>query len=245
MSSGRPPGPSETNCFANNPQANLSGLGTLEIKPETMRFVVCATRNVLEDSAVNLESWMLGKTQRAFRNLISDAIITGDGIGKPQGILHPSSSIPICDVSDLTPSGQFTWQDLVMLQYNVPAQWHGNGAFLMNAKTIALCLTMSDANGRPIMIPVPLGTPGTNVTPAAFSIAGTRVALASQMPDVAPGATPVAFGNWNEAYMVVNRRAVTMQHDPYSAGWCSLFKFEGRVGGAIICPNAARLMRIK
>ena len=71
-----------------------------------------------------------------------------------------------------------------------------------------------------------------------------RVNIATQMPDVAGGATPVAFGNWNQAYMVVNRKAITMQNDPYSAGFCVLFKFESRVGGAVICPRAARLLKI-
>ena len=40
----------QTACFANNPQPNLQeGLGELEIKPETLRYVVCATSDLLED----------------------------------------------------------------------------------------------------------------------------------------------------------------------------------------------------
>jgi len=65
------------------------------------------------------------------------------------------------------------------------------------------------------------------------------------MPDVAPGSLPVAYGNWNLVYMVVNRKAVTMQQDPYSAGFCVLYKFESRIGGGVVCPNAARLLRIR
>jgi hypothetical protein len=33
--------------------------------------------------------------------------------------------------------------------------------------------------------------------------------------------------------------------DPYSAGWCTLFKFESRVGASVLCPNAMRLLRIR
>lgn len=44
--------------------------------------------------------------------------------------------------------------------------------------------------------------------------------------------------------MVVTRRETTMTMDPYSASFCYL-KFETRVGSAITCPNAARLLRIK
>jgi HK97 family phage major capsid protein len=81
--------------------------------------------------------------------------------------------------------------------------------------------------------------------PLQWTLLGWPVRIASQMPDVAPGSTPIVFGNWRETYMIANRKAVTMQQDPYSAGFCVLFKFESRVGGAVTCPNAARLLRIK
>ena len=52
------------------------------------------------------------------------------------------------------------------------------------------------------------------------------------------------FGNWRKTYMIVERKAVTLETDRYSAGWCILFKAEARCGGAPTCPNAARLLRI-
>jgi HK97 family phage major capsid protein len=112
------------------------------------------------------------------------------------------------------------------------------GAYLMNQKTWALCSTMSDANGRPIMVVSP--TEG-----APFLLNGSPVIIATQMPDVAPGATPIAYGNWKEAYTIANRKSVTMMPDPYSAGFCILEKFEARVGGSVTCANAARLLRIR
>ena len=59
------------------------------------------------------------------------------------------------------------------------------------------------------------------------------------------GATPIAFGNFREAYMLINRRALTILPDPYSAGFCILYKLFARFGGGIICPNALRLLRVK
>jgi HK97 family phage major capsid protein len=228
----------ESQCFANNPTQQIGqGLGEVEVKPESLRYIVCTTRELLEDSSANLESWMLQKVNRAYRTQISNAIITGDGIGKPLGILR--AGIPIVDTNTPpTPVGQFTWQDLVLLKYMVPSVFQGaGGAYLMNQTTFGLSLTMSDAMGRPIMMASPLNA-------AQYIIAGSPVVIANQMPDVVVGSTPVAFGNWKQAYMMVNRKAVTMQQDPYSAGFCVLFKFEARIGGAPICPNAARLLRI-
>jgi len=80
---------------------------------------------------------------------------------------------------------------------------------------------------------------------APFLIGGVPVIIAPGMPNVETGATPVAFGNWNRAYMVVTRKGVTMTQDPYSAGFCVLFRFEARIGGGVVCPGAARLLRIR
>ena len=170
---------------------------------------------------------------------ISAAVLNGDGFGKPLGILNPAAGIPIMQTADSTPPGQFSWQDLISLRWQVPMSLQGNdGAYLMNARTWALCSTMSDANGRPIMTASPSEA-------APFLLGGVPVIIAQLMPDVAPGATPIAYGNWNQAYMVVNRKGVTMTQDPFSAGFCVLFRFEARIGGTTICPNAARLLRIR
>jgi len=230
----------EASCFANNPQGDLSdGLGELEIKCETLRHVVCAGSDLLADAGFPIQNWVLGKVQQGFRNTINNAVTVGDGLGKPLGILNPQSGIPILTASENTPPGTFTWQDLIQLKWNLPVQYHGpDSAYLMNQKTFALCLTMSDALGRPLMIDNP--TQG-----GQFLLNGSPIVIASQFPDVAPGACPVAFGDWKNAYMVVTRNATSMLVDPYSAGWCTLMKFEARVGGAPTCPNAARLLRVQ
>ena len=62
----------EISCFANNPTQQIgSGLGELEIKPEPLRYIVCATRELLEDSSTNVEAWLFDKCNRAFRAQIS------------------------------------------------------------------------------------------------------------------------------------------------------------------------------
>jgi len=62
----------ESSCFANNPTQQIgSGLGELEIKPEPLRYIVCATRELLEDSSTNVEAWLFDKCNRAFRAQIS------------------------------------------------------------------------------------------------------------------------------------------------------------------------------
>jgi HK97 family phage major capsid protein len=229
----------DASCFSNNPQPDLqAGLGELEIKAEPLRYVLCATSDLLQDSSFNVESWLLDKVSRGFRVAINDAIIMGDGLGKPLGLLHPNGGIPIVETSPATQPGQFTWQDLVMLKWEIPMQWQAQGSYLMNQRSFSLLMTMTDASQRPLWGALPGAEPG-------FMLAGSPIIIASQMPDVAPGSTPVMFGNLKSAYTVVDRKATTVLIDPFSAGFCYLFKWECRLGGAPTCPNAARLLRIR
>ena len=74
---------------------------------------------------------------------------------------------------------------------------------------------------------------------------GFPIVIADQMPDCLPGACPVAFGNFKEGYTVVTRSGLTMRPDPYTASFCTLFRFEPRVGGTTTCPKAIRFLRIR
>ena len=40
--------------------------------------------------------------------------------------------------------------------------------------------------------------------------------IVTQMPDVAPGATPILFGNLAETYIIVNRKSITLAVDNVS-----------------------------
>src|SRR5262249_932002 len=47
----------DASCFSNNPMPDLQdGLGTLEIKVEPIRYVLCADSTLLQDAALNVES---------------------------------------------------------------------------------------------------------------------------------------------------------------------------------------------
>jgi HK97 family phage major capsid protein len=215
-------------------------LGELDLKPESLRFVVCVTSDLLQDAAFPIEIWILDKAAKGFRAAINLAILLGDGIGKPLGLLSASGGVPICEVSPATNPGTFSWQDLLQLKYEIPIEWQAGSAFFMNQRTFALLQTMSTAEGRPLF-----GAMGTSAPGTGFQLAGSPIHIISQLPDCAAGSTPVMFGNLKAAYLLVTRRGLTMRTDPYTAAWCTIFLFDQRIGGAPTCPNAMRLLRIR
>src|SRR5262249_6322365 len=229
----------ESSCFANNPQPDLqAGIGEMEIKPETLRFIACATNDLLADSAVNIESWILRKVSDAVRVTISNSIVAGDGLGKPLGFLNPQAGIPIMDTSPNTPAGQIDWRDLVQLKWDLPFQWHSNGSYLMNQRTWSLLATTTDAIGRPLFAPSPVQNQ------VGLMLNGSPIHIVTQFPDCLPGNCPVMFADLKQLYILVIRQNTTLQTDPYTAGYCTLFKFQARIGGGIGCPTAARLLRV-
>jgi hypothetical protein len=61
---------------------------------------------------------------------------------------------------------------------------------------------------------------------------GSPVRIVSWMPDCLPGATPVLFADLEQLYMVVTRRATTMQADPYSMGFGAETPYAPPPGGS-------------
>jgi HK97 family phage major capsid protein len=230
----------DASCYANQPNNPdlTEGLGQLEIKVEPLRYVVCTTRDLLADALFPVENWILQKVSDAFRRTINASITIGDGVGKPLGILHPQAGIPVCDTSAATQPGQFSWQDLLQLKLDIPSEWQGsNGTYLMNSRTFALLATMSDSVGHPLILSNMQSQPG-------LSLFGSPIRIVSQFPDVAPGATPIGYGDWRRAYVIVRRSGPSMWVDNFSS-FCVKFFFEQRIGSATKCPNAARLLRIR
>jgi HK97 family phage major capsid protein len=169
------------------------------IKPETIRFVACATRDFIEDASLNAENWIIRRISEGMAATINNAILVGDGVGKPMGLLNPRSGIPVCDTAAATAAGILTWQDAYMLKWEIPAQWQAGASYLCNQRTWAQIMTMSDAMGRPLWSQAPGGEPG-------FMLAGSPVHIVTQFPDIAPGSTPLAFGNWEKTYTVCGAR---------------------------------------
>jgi HK97 family phage major capsid protein len=231
-----------TPASALDPAAPDPRSAMMPYKAESLRAVVCATTDLLQDASFNVDQWLMRKASRMMRQKLALAFLDGDGIGRPLGLLNARSGIPTCDVGPATPVGSFTWQDLFALKYSLPEEYAARGTFLMNAQTLGLVVTMSDGLGRPLWMPTP-ATDGR--VGGGFQIAGSPVRVVSQMPNAEPGSTPILFADLEQLYLVVVRRATSLQSDPYSLSWCVQFKIDARVGGAVICPNAGRLLRIQ
>ena len=63
------------------------------------------------------------------------------------------------------------------------------------------------------------------------------------MPDVAPGAMPLAFGDFRRGYLIVDRTGVRVLRDPFTNKPYVHFYTTKRVGGDVVNFDAIKLMK--
>jgi HK97 family phage major capsid protein len=219
----------------------LTPPGMVELMAYDLFSSFCVTHRMVEDSAIDIEAYILRRVGRKFARKLTPSFATGDGANKPLGFLDArngfasqlSGSVP------LTPSGQWTWQDLVMLLYSLNGEYQSNATWLMNRLTLAQTLTMTDNDGKPIWSPQVIQQGGVP------QILGRPIRIVTQMPNAEVGSKPIAVGDWKEAYTIVNRLGLTTIRDAITMAKCGIkWTFRQRIGGGSTCALAARFLQI-
>ncbi len=205
-----------------------------------------ATQSLLDDSVVDIEQWIAGEIDTVFAEQEGAAFVNGDGVNKPKGFLaYPK----IADASwswgnsgyiDTGVSGDFPATSpsdiLFQLIYALRAGYRQNARFVMNRKTQSRVRMFKTTTGEYLWEPpASLGAPAT--------LLNFPVVEAEDMPDIAVDSFPLAFGDFNRGYLVVDRRGIRVLRDPYSAKPYVLFYTTKRVGGGMQDFEAIKLLK--
>jgi HK97 family phage major capsid protein len=205
-----------------------------------------ASQRLLEDSAFDVECWLAGCIADRFARAENAAFVTGDGVNKPKGFLaHPTAPAAAAAWGAIGyvasgGAGAFGGSDpsdaIVDLVYSLPAQYRANAVFVMNSKTASVIRKMKDAEGRFFWAEsLSLEQPAR--------LLGHRVVISEEMPDIAPGAFAVAFGDFRVGYTIVERPELRILRDPYSVKPHVQFYASQRVGGDVTDFSAIRLLK--
>ncbi|WP_417603471.1 phage major capsid protein [Primorskyibacter flagellatus] len=202
-----------------------------------------ASQRLLDDAAFDIEGWLAGRIADKFARAEAAAFINGDGNDKPTGFLsHPTVDNDVWSWGNIgyVPTGAdggFAGADaLIDLVYSLGAEYRANATFVMNSKTAGLVRKLKDADGRF------LWSDGLAAAEPA-RLLGYRVLIAEDMPDVAPGADAIAFGDFGTGYTVAERPDLRVLRDPFSAKPHVLFYATKRVGGDVSDFAAIKLLR--
>jgi len=202
---------------------------------ELATFVDVSTQ-LLEDNAYNLEGELTADFGEAFGKAEGGAFVTGNGTGKPKGLLSATGITEITTGAAAT-LGSDPAATIIGMFHSLPTAFAQNGVWLMNRTTLGTLRTLKDATGRFIMVdPITAGMP--------ITLLGRPIVEAIDMPDVAADAFPVMFGDL-QGYRIVDRIGLSILRDPFSLATKGQVRFHARrrVGGDV--SHADRFVKLK
>ena len=199
-----------------------------------------ATQKLLEDAGIDIEMWLANKVATKMGRVEATAFISGNGVAKPRGILSYSSGTTLPGTIQQIASGhatQVTSDGLINTMIGLKEAYAGNAQWLMRRATIGSVMLLKDGDGQYIWrAGLEAGKPSI--------LLGYPVRQAADMPAVAAGALSIAFGDFRQAYTIVDRLGITTLRDPYTAKPFVVFYSRKRVGGAVVNFEALKLMVI-
>lgn len=203
------------------------------------------TQKLLDLSSYNLGAWLEDKISGKFARKAGNAFIWGTGSpgGQPLGILRSERSTDPDGTRDFftlqykntaSPTA-ITTDELIEFVYMLRAPYRGNARWLMNTKTAGYIRKLRDGDDNLIWAnSLADGQPDR--------LLGFPVELDEEMPDVGSGTTPIAFGDFQQGYIVVERPGVKVLLDPYTKKPWVLFYAYHRVGGQVQNGEAIKLL---
>ena len=208
-----------------------------------------ATQKVLEDAVLDLESWLAMKVADKFARGENAAFVSGNGILKPMGILsytmssNPDSSRAWSQwqyVATGTSAGFGTTTNgtdkLIDLIYSLKAGYRNNARFFMSRGTVGAVRKLKDGQGNYIWQPaLTAGQPS--------SLMGFPLVEGEDMPAIAADSYSIGFGDFAEAYTIVDRVGTSVLRDPYTTKGSVLFYSRKRTGGGAVNFEAAKFLK--
>jgi HK97 family phage major capsid protein len=209
--------------------------GQVEIPVFGMKTYTDVSVQLLEDAAADPEGELNLALAEDFGKKEGTAFVNGTGIKQPRGIMvHPDVAFTANgDAANLQADG------LIDLFHALPPAYRNVGAWLMNSTTVAAVRKLKNTTGAYLwQDSLAAGNPPT--------ILGRPVIEAIDMPDIAGGSFPIAFGDFKSAYRIYDRIALAVLRDPYTMAKQSLVRFHARrrVGGDVVKAEAIRKLKM-
>lgn len=189
------------------------------------------TQKMVDDVAVNVESFIQEKVGGAFDTLVADDYVEGDGINKPVGFTTKVTASVLSGTA-----GVITLAGMNKLYTKVKPAYRKNGTYAMNGATLASLLALAAASQQPLLMP--------NVqTGDGLKYLGKPIIEMSELPDEGAGNYPVYFGDFQRGYWIVDRQGMRVLRDPYTSKPYILLYTTWRTGGDCVMPEALAKMK--
>jgi HK97 family phage major capsid protein len=206
-----------------------------------------ATQQLLDDAAIDVEGWLSDKVGNKFGRFENSEFVNGaankirgfaagytmaadDGTGVTWGQIGYVATGVNSDFAATKPADKL--HDLIGA---VKVDYLPNARFVTRRTVITKIRKFKDANDRYILQPsLVLGSPDT--------LMGYPLVRAEDMPALANTSKSLAFGDFAQAYQIVDRQGVRVLRDPYTAKPYVKFYTTKRTGGGMVNYEAIKLL---
>lgn len=161
--------------------------------------LVKASLELIQDSAFDLESWLINLFAIRWGRGLENYLTNGTGSNQPTGLLTAiaaSGAVPVVAAGSSANSGNsgetgansIGYQDLVNLEHSVDPTYRRGAKYMFHDQTLASLKRILDKFGRPLWVPgVAANDPDR--------ILGYEYVINQSMPQIAASNTTIAFGD--------------------------------------------------
>ena len=213
--------------------------GMLEIPTHELYALIDISEQNLEDSAFDLESEIRMEATEQFEVAEGLAVVSGSGIGRPEGWQTNA------DVGNTVSGTAATIADangqangLITLKHAIKTAYTRNASWALNRTTLGSVRKLKDGQNNYIWMPgLAMGKPNT--------IDGDPYVEVPDMPSEAANAYPIAYGDFNRAYTLVDRINMVALRDPFTQATSGNIRFiiRRRLGGQVVLAEAIRKLK--
>jgi len=194
------------------------------------------SEELLNDSVFDMPSYIANEFARRIGAAEEEAFFTGNGTGKPLGILAATGGAQVGVTT--AAADKITMDEVIDLFYSLRAPYRRNASFIMNDSTVKALRKLKDGQGQYLWQPsVQAGQPDTLLNRPVYT--------SGFMPAIATGNKAVLFGDLNY-YWVADRegRAFKRLNELYAATGQVGFLASERVDGKLVLAEAVQVLKL-
>jgi len=209
--------------------------GQVTIGAYKLGTLIKVSEELINDNVFDLEGYISKEFARRIGAKEEEAFFSGNGTGKPNGILNATGGAQV----GVTSAGAtaLTADEVMDLFYSLNASYRKKASWLLNDSTIKAIRKLKDGNGNYLWQPsLTAGTPDT--------LLGRPVNTSSFMPAIAAGAKTIAFGDYSY-YWIADRQGRSFKRlgELYAVTGQVGFLGTQRVDGRLILPEAVKVLQ--
>ena len=223
------------------------------VAPETDAFIIKSirlseltaqpkiTQKMVDDSEIDIESWLAELLSDIFLVKEEEAFLYGDGLNKPKGILSYADGTDYNSISRTINSSatEIKLESLLNLYGSLDNKYEREGevAFITSKQVISQIRTMKDSLGQYIW------TPGV-LTNKQDTLFGMPIYATPAFKNIASKSDVMIYGNLRKGYHIADRMDIKIQRDPFSSKPFIIYFATKKVGADVIDCNAIKALKM-